>query len=136
MSHFAASSASSPNIKVLIETLSGQKTWIEATSSDTVRHLKQKFFDVSGVPPEQTRLVFQGRELTDEQRSLASHSFVNEARVSVVFRLISSEFKMPSTQEVSNDLELWIQRLEQLQKLVRDATSVNEEKNRGTQNKS
>lgn len=56
--------------EVSVKSLSGQTLAMAVEASDTVENLKQKVYDVSGVPCDQQRLVYSGLQLEDGRTML------------------------------------------------------------------
>lgn len=69
-----------------IVSLVGDEKMVDVEPSDTVLALKEKLEEQEGIPPEQQRLVYQGKQLKDD-RSIESYNLKGGAILHLVVAL-------------------------------------------------
>lgn len=77
-------------MQVFVKTFSGKTLTMEVEPDESIESVKNKLQDKEGIPPNQQRILFGGKQL-DARKTISDYDIENESTMHLVLRLRGGE---------------------------------------------
>lgn len=82
-------------MQIFVKTLTGSIITLEVSGTDTIGNVKQKITDKEGIPVNQQRLVYDDKQLENDDETLDEYGIKRENTIHIVLKNIEGSLNDP-----------------------------------------